>query len=84
LLVGRVVRESLVLVGAGTAIGLVLAIPMTHLITSELLVTVTPSWRDPVPTAIVCGMLLLTGALASLVPGWRVARVDPVSALRQE
>jgi len=83
-LVGRVVRESLVLVGAGTAIGLVLAIPMTHLITSELLVTVTPSWRDPVPTAIVCGMLLLTGALASLVPGWRVARVDPVSALRQE
>ena len=83
-LVRRVVRESLVLVGAGTAIGLILAIPMTQLITSELLTTVTPSWQDPVPPAIVCGMLLLTGGLASLVPGWRVARVDPVAALRQE
>jgi ABC-type antimicrobial peptide transport system permease subunit len=83
-LVGRVVRESLALVGAGTAIGLILAIPMTQLITSELLTTVTPSWQDPVPPAIVCGMLLLTGGLASLVPGWRVARVDPVAALRQE
>jgi len=40
--------------------------------------------RDPLTFGVVAGLLLVVAAVASLVPAWRAARVDPNIALRAE
>lgn len=40
--------------------------------------------RDPLVLAVVAGLLLAVGAVASFVPGLRASRVDPVVALRAD
>src|SRR5262245_34776971 len=78
---GLVARESLGIVGAGLAVGLLGALALGQSIRS-LLYDVKP--MDPAVIASVCAVLALVGAVACLVPAWRATRVDPAVALRQE
>jgi putative ABC transport system permease protein len=78
---GLVARESLGIVGAGLAVGLLGAVALAQSIRS-LLYGVKP--MDPGLIASVCAILAAVGAIACLVPAWRATRVDPAIALRQE
>ena len=75
------VRQALVLVGMGVAIGLVAALGLTRLMESELF-GVGP--LDPLSYVSVSLMLILTAMIASDLPARRAARVDPLVALRYE
>lgn len=76
-----VVGEGLQVVAVGVAVGLAAALALGRLVES-LLYGVSPN--DPRALATAAALLLLTGALASLVPGWRAGRVDPARTLREE
>ena len=84
---GHVLREFLteaVLIGfIGGAVGYALGVGLTNLInlagrSSNLeLFLITPSL-----TAIALGFAVALGALAGVIPAFRAARLDPVTALR--
>jgi ABC-type antimicrobial peptide transport system permease subunit len=76
-----VVGEGLRLLLAGVMVGVILSLAAARLIAS-MLYGVRPS--DPASLAIVITALIGIGVLAALVPAWRAARVDPVTALRAE
>ena len=80
-LVRTIVRDVAVLVAVGLAIGLAGALALTRTLKSELF-DVTPT--DPLTLAGVVVVLGATALLASLVPAWRAAAVDPLVALRAE
>jgi putative ABC transport system permease protein len=75
------VTHGLVLAGAGVAIGLVVALSITRLM-SSLLFDVSPV--DPLTYVLVSASLIGATVLASYVPALRATTVDPVSALRAE
>ncbi|RPJ76647.1 MAG: ABC transporter permease [Acidobacteria bacterium] len=76
-----VMRDALILVGAGAAIGVPAALWLSRLIAS-LLYGVSP--RD-LPTLVAgVAMLAAVGALAVLVPARRALRIHPSEALRYE
>ncbi|HEX7121800.1 MAG TPA: ADOP family duplicated permease [Gemmatimonadaceae bacterium] len=83
--VGHVVRQvlgnGLRSVVIGIVAGVSLALAAGRLVAS-LLYGVAPN--DPVTIALVVALLLAVATLAALVPAWRAARVDPVTALRTE
>ena len=70
---------KLVLIGLGCGLALTLALGR---LLSNLLLGV--SAFDPVVLALVCGLLLIVAAAASIIPAWRAARIDPLHALRQD
>jgi predicted permease len=74
-----VLGRSLLLVGAGTACGLVASVGVTRVM-SGLLYNVSPV--DPLVFAGVSLMLAAAGFVASLIPARRATRVDPIVALR--
>jgi len=76
-----VVRQGLVVVGAGVVLGLIAAVTMTRLMTT-LLFEVDP--LDPLTFAAVPLLLLGAGLVACLLPARRAASVDPAVALRSE
>ncbi len=76
-----VLREGMLLAGAGVAIGLAGAIALTRLLTS-MLFEVKPG--DPVTYAAVAAMLAGIALAACYIPARRASRVDPLVALRQE
>jgi predicted permease len=76
-----VMRQSLTIVLVGLAIGLVLAVSLTRLVTSFLF-GLSP--LDPWSIAIASVVLLLVAVLAVLLPARRAAKVDPLVALRYE
>jgi predicted permease len=76
-----VVGDGVRIVAIGAAIGVALALAAGQLIAS-LLYGVSPG--DPMTIGVVVAALLGAAAAAALVPAWRAARVDPVSALRAE
>ena len=82
---GDVVRlvagSALRVIGAGTAIGLVLAGILSRLLTSVLF-GVQP--LDPATFAVVIVVLGLTALLSIAWPAWRAVRIDPAAALRAE
>jgi predicted permease len=78
---GMFVRHGLMLSGIGVVIGLGAAAGLTRLM-SSLLYGVTS--LDPVTYVSVPLVLVTATALASYVPAWRAASVDPVEALRVE
>jgi ABC-type antimicrobial peptide transport system permease subunit len=75
MLIGRGVG----LAGIGMAIGVAVAGWTTRLL-SNLLFGVPPF--DPITFAMVSLMLLAVAGLASSIPAWRAARIDPMLGLR--
>ena len=76
-----VLSHGLMLVLIGGAIGLAVAAIATRSMT-RMLFDVGP--RDVAVFAWVAALLVVTGMLATLVPAWRAARVDPLTALRED
>ena len=76
-----VLRQALRLVGQGLVVGLVAA-PLAGAALRGMLFEVSP--RDIAVLASVTAALLAIGATASLVPALRAARLDPMTALREE
>src|SRR4051794_428441 len=78
-IVRLVVRQGMIVALAGIVAGTVAALGLTRLM-SSLLFQVKPN--DPVTFAVVALGLAVTALMASWVPAFRAARVDPLSALR--
>jgi predicted permease len=78
---GLVMRQGMVLVALGIAVGLVGAFALTRLIASQLY-AVKPT--DPATFAIVAALLAGIALLATFIPALRATRVDPVVALRED
>ncbi|HVN05993.1 MAG TPA: ABC transporter permease [Bryobacteraceae bacterium] len=76
-----VLREGLYLVLGGLAIGAAASWAVMRGLAS-LLYSVSPS--DPVVFGAAAAVLLLVGSIASCVPAYRAASIDPVTALRYE
>ncbi len=76
-----VVRESLLLVLIGVAIGLPTALAATRL-TEGLLFGLTAT--DPLTIGLATLVMITVAGLAGSLPAWRAARVDPMTALRHE
>ena len=74
-----VLGKSMLLVGGGTACGLVASFVVTRAI-AGLLYDVSP--LDPIVFAGVSVLLAASGFVASLIPARRATRVDPIVALR--
>jgi putative ABC transport system permease protein len=79
--IGMVLRQSLRYVLPGLAFGAVGALALTRLLQAQLF-GIQPT--DPVTFLAVLTLLLAVALLASWVPAWRAANVQPVEALRQE
>jgi putative ABC transport system permease protein len=80
-LVRTIVGEAMVLVVLGLGIGLAAALALSRTLEAQLF-DVSPT--DPVAFVGVTLVLGATALLASLVPAWRAAAVDPLIALRAE
>ena len=78
--VRMVMRQGLLVVGIGLAIGLGIGYLAGPLMAS-LFFNVTAT--DPLVFGGTAGMLLATGIIASLIPALRAASVDPLVALRE-
>jgi predicted permease len=76
-----ILREALLLAGAGLAIGVPAALALAQLIKNQLY-GVAPT--DPTTLFIATGVLLAVALLAAWLPARRAARVDPMTALRAE
>jgi putative ABC transport system permease protein len=76
-----VLVSGLRIVAIGVAIGLVAALMLGRLVASQLY-GVAPS--DASILVASAATMCALAAIASLVPGWRASRVDPVSSLRSE
>jgi ABC-type antimicrobial peptide transport system permease subunit len=76
-----VLRQGLVFVGVGLAVGIVAALLAGKLVTS-FLYGVKPS--DLWTYAGVVILLLLVGSLAAFLPARRASMVEPMAALREE
>ena len=76
-----VLRQTLIVTGAGAVAGLIIALLVTRLLRS-LLYGISPA--DPVTLACVCAVLLVAAGLASYLPARHATKVDPVRALRAE
>ena len=77
LVLGEGVRVTLV----GVAIGAALALALGRVV-EALLFDASP--RDPIVLAVASASLLLVAAVASAVPAWRAAHVNPTTALRED
>jgi putative ABC transport system permease protein len=76
-----VLSQGALLVGMGIAVGLAGALALSRLLGAMLYGV---GARDPVTFASVPVLLALVALVATLIPAWRAARVDPVIALRAE
>jgi predicted permease len=76
-----VLQQSVVLVAAGTVVGLLAAMATTRLIRSELY-GLRPT--DPLTLALAALFMLAVGAFATYLPALRATKVDPTVALRYE
>jgi predicted permease len=76
-----VLRETLMLTGAGLVLGLPSALAASHLL-GHMLFSV--SANDPATLAAVAFTLGLIAAIAGYIPARRATRVDPMVALRHE
>jgi ABC-type antimicrobial peptide transport system permease subunit len=76
-----ILRQGLVLAGFGLVVGLAIAMAGTRLLTT-MLFQVKPN--DPIVYVAVVVLLGVVALVASYVPARRAARIDPLTALRQE
>jgi ABC-type antimicrobial peptide transport system permease subunit len=79
--VKAVVAPALWLTVMGLFAGGIISLAATRLLRS-LLWGVKPG--DPITLIAVCAVLLAFAVMASLIPGLRVARIDPAASLREE
>jgi predicted permease len=79
--IAMVMREVFLLIGAGLAAGLSLALALANLIRSQLF-GLNP--RDPMTFLGSAIVLTLAAGLAGFLPALRASGVDPTTALRQE
>jgi predicted permease len=77
-----VMRQSCVLIGSGSSIGLALALLATQPLALFLVPGVKPT--DIWNYLAVAAVLAALGILATAGPAWRAVRVDPTTALRWE
>jgi ABC-type antimicrobial peptide transport system permease subunit len=80
-IVGTILRESALLILAGVAVGLPVAIAAARMISSRLY------GLKPADPLTIAGTILLLAAvtgLASYIPARRATKVDPLVALRHE
>ena len=80
-MVAAILTKGLTLAGIGLVVGLVLAAVGGRWM-EGLLFDVQP--RDPVTYAGIAVTLAAVALVASALPAWRAARVDPAEALRRE
>jgi predicted permease len=76
-----VLRESLIVIGAGVFVGACLSLAGTRLV-SSMLFGLSP--HDPVTVAGAAILLLSVSVASGLLPAWRAANIDPTEALRTE
>ena len=76
-----VLRQGMLPMGIGLAVGLAASFGVNRLLASEL-VQVSPG--DPITLVFVSAVLLLSATLGCLIPARRAMRVDPLVALRHE
>ena len=79
--VGLVLGEGVRVTMVGVAVGALLALALGRMV-EALLFDASP--RDPGVFAVASASLVLVAVLASVVPAWRAARVDPMTALRDD
>jgi hypothetical protein len=78
--IGMVLREVLVVMTIGIALGVPAAVSATS-IAEALLFGVTRS--DPLTLAFATSLLVATALVAGVVPAWSAARINPTVALRE-
>jgi ABC-type antimicrobial peptide transport system permease subunit len=76
-----VMRETMLIVGFGVAIGVGAAAAVTRLI-ATMLYGLAPN--DPVTISIAVVLMIAVAAVAGYIPARRASRVDPIIALRYE
>jgi ABC-type antimicrobial peptide transport system permease subunit len=76
-----VLREALLLVGAGVFIGLIAAVFCTRM-AEKMLFGLKPN--DPLTLVAAMVLLLMIATLAAFLPARKASRVDPMVALRDE
>jgi predicted permease len=76
-----VLRESLIVIGAGILVGGCLSLVGTRLV-SSMLFGLSP--HDPLTLVAAAVLLFLVSAVSGLLPAWRAAQVDAAEALRAE
>jgi ABC-type antimicrobial peptide transport system permease subunit len=76
-----ILGETILLVIAGLALGAGLAYAASRLIGSRLY-GIAP--QDPLTLSLAIGLLLAVAICAAYLPARRAARLDPMTALRQE
>jgi predicted permease len=79
--VWMVLRDCLLMVAMGIAVGIPLSLWLSRLVTSQLF-GVAPG--DPVTIAVAAFILTAVAALAGYLPAHRASRIDPMAALRCE
>jgi predicted permease len=80
-ILGMVMRETLIMVALGVAIGIPAALAATRVI-SSMLFDLKPT--DPLTIAVSASAMIAVAAFAGYVPARRASRVDPMVALRYE
>ena len=76
-----VLGQSLRLIAAGTALGLIAALAATRVLSSQLFGI---DAHDPVTFAVVTLLLVFIALMATLLPARSASRVNPIVALRCE
>lgn len=76
-----VLRETLLLSGAGIVIGVVCAVCARRLIAAQLF-GLSPT--DPFTFALAAALIVLIAVLAGYIPAMRASRIEPLAALRYE
>jgi len=79
--VGLLLRDGVLIVGAGMVLGVPCALAAGRLARAQLY-GLAPG--DPVSLAATIALFGFSGLVAALLPALRAARVDPMSALRAE
>ena len=78
---GMVLREVAILIGAGLALGIGAAMASSRLLESFLFGIKS---NDPRTLILAAGVLALVAAVAGYLPANRASRLDPMAALREE
>ena len=80
-IVAMILRDGVSIVGAGCAIGAVVAFAIARVLQSAV---TSQSLVDPVAFAVALLLLLATGLVSSMRPARRAAAAEPIVALRSE